>query len=159
MIILFDQEHATCRLCLPECVGVCVGVICQLSPVSGAFLSANTVCLCVFSAPLRYSTMTIIWICMALLSGLVTFVAIIICRKRQGYTLPHYPSLLCVEHFLTLLPCLSLCNVACDQNPMCTVLSLLFPHVVLAASKMKKKGSNLSKNLNICSEILGKDLI
>uniref|UniRef100_A0A671VQZ2 receptor protein-tyrosine kinase n=1 Tax=Sparus aurata TaxID=8175 RepID=A0A671VQZ2_SPAAU len=46
------------------------------------------------AAPLRYSTMTIIWICMALLSGLVTFVAIIICRKRQGYTLPHYPSLL-----------------------------------------------------------------
>ncbi|KAG7229682.1 hypothetical protein INR49_012728 [Caranx melampygus] len=46
------------------------------------------------AAPLRYNTMTIIWICMALVSGLVTFLAIIICRKRQGYTLPHYPSLL-----------------------------------------------------------------
>ncbi|XP_056292788.1 ephrin type-A receptor 8 [Pseudoliparis swirei] len=46
------------------------------------------------TAPLRYNTMTITWICMALVSGLVTFLAIIICRKRQGYTLPHYPSLL-----------------------------------------------------------------
>ncbi|XP_031694230.1 ephrin type-A receptor 8-like isoform X2 [Anarrhichthys ocellatus] len=46
------------------------------------------------AAPLRYNTMTIIWICMALVSGLVTFLAIFICRKRQGYTLPHYPSLL-----------------------------------------------------------------
>ncbi|XP_067361399.1 ephrin type-A receptor 8 isoform X6 [Channa argus] len=46
------------------------------------------------AAPMRYNTMTIIWICMALVSGLVTFLAIIICRKRQGYTLPHYPSLL-----------------------------------------------------------------
>ncbi|XP_029947175.1 ephrin type-A receptor 8 isoform X5 [Salarias fasciatus] len=46
------------------------------------------------AAPLRYNTMTIIWICMALVSGLVAFLAIIICRKRQGYTLPHYPSLL-----------------------------------------------------------------
>lgn len=62
-----------------------------------------------FLAPMRYNTMTIIWICMALVSGLVTFLAIIICRKRQGYTLPHYPSLLCVEHFLTLLYRASLC--------------------------------------------------
>ncbi|XP_023810887.1 ephrin type-A receptor 8 isoform X5 [Oryzias latipes] len=46
------------------------------------------------AAPLRYNTMTIIWICMALVSGLVAFLAAIICRKRQGYTLPHYPSLL-----------------------------------------------------------------
>ncbi|XP_024125674.1 ephrin type-A receptor 8 isoform X5 [Oryzias melastigma] len=46
------------------------------------------------AAPLRYNTMTIIWICMALVSGLVAFLAVIICRKRQGYTLPHYPSLL-----------------------------------------------------------------
>ncbi|XP_029132948.1 ephrin type-A receptor 8 isoform X8 [Labrus bergylta] len=46
------------------------------------------------AAPLRYNTMSIIWICMALVSCLVTFLAIIICRKRQGYTLPHYPSLL-----------------------------------------------------------------
>ncbi|XP_070405171.1 ephrin type-A receptor 8 isoform X8 [Nothobranchius furzeri] len=46
------------------------------------------------AAPLRYNTMTITWICLALVSGLVTFLAIIICRKRQGYTLPHYPSLL-----------------------------------------------------------------
>ncbi|TNN79644.1 Ephrin type-A receptor 5 [Liparis tanakae] len=46
------------------------------------------------AAPLRYNTMTITWICMALVSCLVTFLAIIICRKRQGYTLPHYPSLL-----------------------------------------------------------------
>ncbi|XP_029357292.1 ephrin type-A receptor 8 isoform X1 [Echeneis naucrates] len=46
------------------------------------------------AAPLRYNTMTIIWICIALVTGLVTFMAIIICRKRQGYTLPHYPSLL-----------------------------------------------------------------
>ncbi|KAF3855784.1 hypothetical protein F7725_016507 [Dissostichus mawsoni] len=45
------------------------------------------------AAPLRYKTMTIIWICMALVSALVTCMAII-CRKRQGYTLPHYPSLL-----------------------------------------------------------------
>ncbi|XP_076026523.1 ephrin type-A receptor 8 [Genypterus blacodes] len=46
------------------------------------------------AAPLRYNTMTIIWICMALVSGLAAFLAIFICRKRQGYTLPHYPSLL-----------------------------------------------------------------
>uniref|UniRef100_A0A8C4ECA8 receptor protein-tyrosine kinase n=1 Tax=Dicentrarchus labrax TaxID=13489 RepID=A0A8C4ECA8_DICLA len=39
------------------------------------------------AAPLRYNTMTIIWICMALVSGLVTFLAIIICRKRHcGYS-------------------------------------------------------------------------
>ncbi|XP_072308113.1 ephrin type-A receptor 8 isoform X3 [Eucyclogobius newberryi] len=46
------------------------------------------------AVPLRYNTMTITWICMALVSCLVAFLAIIICRKRQGYTLPHYPSLL-----------------------------------------------------------------
>uniref|UniRef100_G3PAB9 Ephrin type-A receptor 8 n=1 Tax=Gasterosteus aculeatus aculeatus TaxID=481459 RepID=G3PAB9_GASAC len=39
------------------------------------------------AAPLRYNTMTIIWICMALVSGLVTFMAIFICRKRHcGYS-------------------------------------------------------------------------
>uniref|UniRef100_A0A3B5A6M2 Ephrin type-A receptor 7 n=1 Tax=Stegastes partitus TaxID=144197 RepID=A0A3B5A6M2_9TELE len=39
------------------------------------------------AAPLRYNTMTIIWICMALVSGLVAFLAIIICRKRHcGYS-------------------------------------------------------------------------
>lgn len=77
----------------------------MLSAVGGTFLPPNTMCVfvCLSSAPLRYNTMSIIWICMALVSGLVTFLAIIICRKRQGYTLPHYPSLLCVEHFLTLL--------------------------------------------------------
>uniref|UniRef100_A0A8C7N3W6 Ephrin type-A receptor 7 n=1 Tax=Oncorhynchus kisutch TaxID=8019 RepID=A0A8C7N3W6_ONCKI len=37
--------------------------------------------------PLRYDTMTIIWICMVLVSGLVTFLAIVICRKRHcGYS-------------------------------------------------------------------------
>uniref|UniRef100_H3CPK6 Ephrin type-A receptor 8 n=1 Tax=Tetraodon nigroviridis TaxID=99883 RepID=H3CPK6_TETNG len=46
------------------------------------------------AAPKRYSPMSIVWICMALLSGLLTFLAIVVCRKRQGYTLPHYPSLL-----------------------------------------------------------------
>ncbi|XP_010901936.1 ephrin type-A receptor 8 isoform X2 [Esox lucius] len=40
--------------------------------------------------PLRYDTMTIIWICMALVSGLVTFLAIVICRKRQGNPFLHY---------------------------------------------------------------------
>lgn len=86
-------------LCLPLRATVCVNF--KLKPR-----------VCVFPAPLRYNTMTIIWICMALVSGLVTFMAIFICRKRQGYTLPHYPSLLCVEHFLTLR--ISLCvNVAC----------------------------------------------
>ncbi|XP_071191633.1 ephrin type-A receptor 8-like isoform X1 [Salvelinus alpinus] len=40
--------------------------------------------------PLRYNTMTIIWICMALVSGLVTFLAIVICRKRQGNPFLHY---------------------------------------------------------------------
>ncbi|XP_015260165.1 PREDICTED: ephrin type-A receptor 8-like [Cyprinodon variegatus] len=55
------------------------------------------------AAPLHYNTMTIIGISMALVFGLVTFLAIILCRKRQGYTLPHYPSLLCVEHFLMIL--------------------------------------------------------
>uniref|UniRef100_A0A3Q3EZB2 receptor protein-tyrosine kinase n=1 Tax=Labrus bergylta TaxID=56723 RepID=A0A3Q3EZB2_9LABR len=39
------------------------------------------------AAPLRYNTMSIIWICMALVSCLVTFLAIIICRKRHcGYS-------------------------------------------------------------------------
>ncbi|XP_078804208.1 ephrin type-A receptor 8 isoform X7 [Oryzias latipes] len=39
------------------------------------------------AAPLRYNTMTIIWICMALVSGLVAFLAAIICRKRHcGYS-------------------------------------------------------------------------
>uniref|UniRef100_A0A3B5LSH2 receptor protein-tyrosine kinase n=1 Tax=Xiphophorus couchianus TaxID=32473 RepID=A0A3B5LSH2_9TELE len=39
------------------------------------------------AAPLRYNTMTIIWISMALVSGLVVFLAIIICRKRHcGYS-------------------------------------------------------------------------
>uniref|UniRef100_A0A8C7ZCS1 Ephrin type-A receptor 7 n=1 Tax=Oryzias sinensis TaxID=183150 RepID=A0A8C7ZCS1_9TELE len=38
-------------------------------------------------SPLRYNTMTIIWICMALVSGLVAFMAAIICRKRHcGYS-------------------------------------------------------------------------
>lgn len=62
--------------------------------------------------------MSIVWICMALLSGLLAFLAIVICRKRQGYTLPHYPSLLCVEPFLTLFLCL-LCDVACDCAAFC----------------------------------------
>ncbi|XP_046731196.1 ephrin type-A receptor 8 isoform X2 [Silurus meridionalis] len=35
------------------------------------------------AAPLRYNTVTIIWISMALVSGLITFLALIICRKRQ----------------------------------------------------------------------------
>ncbi|KAK3512441.1 hypothetical protein QTP70_011015 [Hemibagrus guttatus] len=34
-------------------------------------------------APLRYNTVTIIWISMALVSGLITFLALFICRKRQ----------------------------------------------------------------------------
>uniref|UniRef100_A0A3B4A533 Ephrin type-A receptor 8 n=1 Tax=Periophthalmus magnuspinnatus TaxID=409849 RepID=A0A3B4A533_9GOBI len=39
------------------------------------------------AVPLRYNTMTILWICMALVSGLVAFMAIIICRKRHcGYS-------------------------------------------------------------------------
>ncbi|KAI4904857.1 hypothetical protein NFI96_018242 [Prochilodus magdalenae] len=37
----------------------------------------------VISIPLRYNTVTIIWICLALVTGLVTFLAIVICRKRQ----------------------------------------------------------------------------
>ncbi|MBN3301346.1 EPHA8 protein, partial [Amia calva] len=38
------------------------------------------------AAPLRYDTMTIIWICMALVLGLVMFLAILICRKSPGPT-------------------------------------------------------------------------
>ncbi|XP_075869406.1 ephrin type-A receptor 8 isoform X3 [Nelusetta ayraudi] len=39
------------------------------------------------AAPLRHNTMTIIWICMALLSATVTCSAIFICRKRHcGYS-------------------------------------------------------------------------
>uniref|UniRef100_A0A3B4DN50 receptor protein-tyrosine kinase n=1 Tax=Pygocentrus nattereri TaxID=42514 RepID=A0A3B4DN50_PYGNA len=43
------------------------------------------------AVPLRYNTVTIIWICMALVTGLVTFLAIVICRKRQEefYIDPH----------------------------------------------------------------------
>ncbi|XP_026130873.1 ephrin type-A receptor 8-like isoform X4 [Carassius auratus] len=33
--------------------------------------------------PLRNTNMTIIWICMASVTGLVTFLAVVICRKRQ----------------------------------------------------------------------------
>ncbi|XP_062842969.1 ephrin type-A receptor 8 [Trichomycterus rosablanca] len=37
--------------------------------------------------PLRYNTMTIIWISMALVTSIVTFLAIVICRKRHcGYS-------------------------------------------------------------------------
>ncbi|XP_066529328.1 ephrin type-A receptor 8 [Hoplias malabaricus] len=35
------------------------------------------------AVPLRYNTVTIVWICMALVTGLMTFLAIVICRKRQ----------------------------------------------------------------------------
>lgn len=49
-------------------------------PVS--FHGSSCGCLC-FPVPLRYNTVTIIWICLALVMGLVTFLAIIICRKRQ----------------------------------------------------------------------------
>ncbi|XP_051528536.1 ephrin type-A receptor 8-like isoform X4 [Myxocyprinus asiaticus] len=35
------------------------------------------------ATPLRYTNMTVIWICMVLVSGLVTFLAFVICRKRQ----------------------------------------------------------------------------
>lgn len=76
-------------------------------------VSITTLCFCVSAAPLRYNTMTIIWICMALVSALVTFLAIIICRKRQGYTLPHYPSLLCVQRFFMLIYRASLCGTLC----------------------------------------------
>ncbi|KAJ8258719.1 hypothetical protein COCON_G00177310 [Conger conger] len=39
------------------------------------------------AVPLRYNTMTIIWISMALVTGLVAFLAIVICRKRHcGYS-------------------------------------------------------------------------
>ncbi|XP_064161427.1 ephrin type-A receptor 8 [Anguilla rostrata] len=39
------------------------------------------------AVPLKYNTMTIIWISMALVTGLVTFLAIVICRKRHcGYS-------------------------------------------------------------------------
>ncbi|CDQ63865.1 unnamed protein product [Oncorhynchus mykiss] len=50
----------------------------------------QTGCVVVCPVPLRYDTMTIIWICMALVSGLVTFLAIVICRKRQGNPFLHY---------------------------------------------------------------------
>lgn len=96
-----------------------------------------SVCLCV-AAPLRYNTMTIIWICMALLSGLVTCLAIFICRKRQGYTLPHYPSLLCVEHFLTLLYCAFLCVMLLVMRTdcaMCFSLRFFSPEVVTVRKK------------------------
>ncbi|XP_053723271.1 ephrin type-A receptor 8 isoform X3 [Synchiropus splendidus] len=46
------------------------------------------------AVPVRHKTMTIVWICLALVSALVAFLALVVCRKRQGYTLPHYPSLL-----------------------------------------------------------------
>ncbi|XP_030220469.1 ephrin type-A receptor 8 isoform X1 [Gadus morhua] len=46
------------------------------------------------AVPIRYRAISITWICVALVSGLLTFLAVVICRKRQGYTLPHYPSLL-----------------------------------------------------------------
>lgn len=62
--------------------------------------------------------MSIVWICLALLAGLLTFLAIIICRKRQGYTLPHYPSLLCVQHSLTLLLCLCVCAATNTHNAL-----------------------------------------
>ncbi|XP_042622720.1 ephrin type-A receptor 8-like isoform X1 [Cyprinus carpio] len=35
------------------------------------------------ATPLRNTNMTIIWICMASVTGLVTFLAVVICRKRQ----------------------------------------------------------------------------
>ncbi|XP_041130932.1 ephrin type-A receptor 8-like isoform X2 [Polyodon spathula] len=39
------------------------------------------------AVPLRYNTMTIIWICLTLVTGLVMFLAIVICRKRHcGYS-------------------------------------------------------------------------
>uniref|UniRef100_A0A8C1LAW0 Ephrin type-A receptor 7 n=1 Tax=Cyprinus carpio TaxID=7962 RepID=A0A8C1LAW0_CYPCA len=39
------------------------------------------------ATPLRNTNMTIIWICMASVTGLVTFLAIVICRKRHcGYS-------------------------------------------------------------------------
>ncbi len=38
---------------------------------------------CFSSAPLRNTNMAIIWICMASVTGLVTFLAVVICRKRQ----------------------------------------------------------------------------
>ncbi|XP_006641920.2 ephrin type-A receptor 8 [Lepisosteus oculatus] len=39
------------------------------------------------AVPLRYDTMTIIWICIALVTGLVMFLAILICKKRHcGYS-------------------------------------------------------------------------
>uniref|UniRef100_A0A8C1PGS7 receptor protein-tyrosine kinase n=1 Tax=Cyprinus carpio TaxID=7962 RepID=A0A8C1PGS7_CYPCA len=39
------------------------------------------------TAPLRNTNMTIIWICMASVTGLVTFLAVVICRKRRcGYS-------------------------------------------------------------------------
>ncbi|XP_062320469.1 ephrin type-A receptor 8 isoform X1 [Osmerus eperlanus] len=48
------------------------------------------------AVPPRYSSMTIIWICLALVSSLVTFLAVVICRKRQGSTLSqHLPLLHC----------------------------------------------------------------
>ncbi|XP_051967310.1 ephrin type-A receptor 8-like isoform X2 [Xyrauchen texanus] len=37
--------------------------------------------------PLRYTNMTVIWICMVSVTGLVTFLAVVICRKRRcGYS-------------------------------------------------------------------------
>ncbi|XP_058849433.1 ephrin type-A receptor 8 [Acipenser ruthenus] len=39
------------------------------------------------AVPLRYDTMTIIWICLTLVTGLVMFLAIVICRKSHcGYS-------------------------------------------------------------------------
>uniref|UniRef100_A0A673FLJ6 receptor protein-tyrosine kinase n=1 Tax=Sinocyclocheilus rhinocerous TaxID=307959 RepID=A0A673FLJ6_9TELE len=39
------------------------------------------------ATPLRNTNMTIIWICMASVTGLVTFLAVVICRKRRcGYS-------------------------------------------------------------------------
>ncbi|CAL8238928.1 unnamed protein product, partial [Gadus morhua 'NCC'] len=75
------------------------------------------------AVPIRYRAISITWICVALVSGLLTFLAVVICRKRQGYTLPHYPSLLCVEHFsyAILVPCHDPPHHPCDVT-FCSVV-------------------------------------
>lgn len=79
--------------------------------------------------------MSVVWICVALLSGLLASLAIVVCRKRQGYTFPNYPSLLCVGPFLTLFLCLCVV-LPVIRSQSSFLLLLLLPHPPQAFLKM-----------------------
>lgn len=90
---------------LPRTTGIilCPGPSIPLPPASGHWFSQCSPC-CPPAGP-RYDTRTIVWICLTLITGLVTLLLLLICKKRWVAMAP-----------ATLSRCLA-CGASCLALP------------------------------------------